>query len=70
MSMPLYLAGDDFGHFRHALVVGMNAVGLHLVAVVGKERVEVDDVQTIFLGHLLQDGNDVVGDDSVVDVPC
>lgn len=62
--------GDDFRHLANAFFVGVDAVALHLVAIVGKQLVEVDDLQAILLSHLLLDGDDAVGDDGVVDVPC
>ena len=69
MSTPLYLARDDFDHFGHSFVIGMDAVRLHLVAVVSEEGMEVDDFQAVFLGYLLLNGDDVVDNDGVVDVP-
>ena len=43
LGIVLHDAGDDFCHFFHAFVVGMDAVWLQFVAVIGKKGMEVDD---------------------------
>ena len=53
-----------------ALAIGMDTIVQHLVAIVSVERVQVDYLQAIFFSHLLLDGDNLVGDDSVTDVPC
>ena len=61
--------GDDVGHAGGSFVVGMDAVGQYLVFVTREEDVQVDDLQTVLLGDLLQDGDDAARDDRVADVP-
>ena len=67
----LFLDGlsDDIRHLAHSLVVGVDAITLHLVTVFSEEGVEVYHTQPIFLSHLLLDGDDTIDDDRVVDVP-
>ena len=64
-----HLASYEFGQAVYTFGVGVYAVLLHLVGIGGKELVQVNDLQAILLGHLLLDGDDVVDDDRVVDVP-
>ena len=60
---------DDFSHAAGTLAVGVDAIGKHLVAIAGKERMEVDYLQAVFPCHLLLDGNDTVDYYRVTDVP-
>ena len=47
----------------------MDAVGLYQVGTVGKQRVQVDNLQSVLPGHFLLNGDDVVHNHRVADVP-
>ena len=51
------------------LAIGMDTVVKHLVAILSIECVQVDNLQAIFLSHLLLNGDNLAGDDSITDVP-
>ena len=68
-SLAVYLPGNDFCQSAGTLAIGMDAVGKHLIAIVGEKGVQVDDLQAVLVGHLLLNGDDAVHDDRVVDVP-
>ena len=72
--MGLLLLGkcvcDDFCHALYTFIVGMYSVRKHLVAVVCKKCMQINDLQAVFLRYFLLYGDDAVGDDRIVDVPA
>ena len=59
----------DVSYAAYTLSIGMYAVFLHLVSIVGKKSVEVNQLEAILLSHFLLDGDNLVGDDGIADVP-
>ena len=60
----------NLSHALHALLIRMNAVGLHHVLTIGKQCMQVDHLQPVLTSHLLLDSNNIVLDDGIIDVPC
>ena len=64
-----HLCGDNLRHTVSAFAVRMNTIVKHLIAIIGIEGVQVNDLHAKFFGNRLLDGDNLVDNDSVADVP-
>ena len=69
VGVGFYGLGHNLRNAAYTFRVRMDAIVEHLVTVVGVERMEVNQLQSLLFGHLLLDGDDAVHDDGVVDFP-